>query len=210
MKKAVRTIAVVLVLAVFLTGCVSNETPSTESADNATPGIEAVMHTIKDQDFETLAAFDSNGRLLFKTTQYEEGTVRLTSDQLSLFQAQDGALIIHNHPSGSTFSAVDLRAEAERGTRRAMVVTSDALYILEPGWRGWGDPEALAATYDSYGERFTQGAILDPNLGMPREITVWASHQALTATAEEFDLGYRRIPLKEVFCFHGIEVVTAG
>lgn len=168
------------------------------------------MHSIKDQDFETLATFDSNGKLLFETTSNNPDFVNITSEQLEQFWNEDGALTLHNHPSGSTFSATDLKAEAARGTRRAMIVTHDELYILEPGWQGWGDPEQLCRVYSAYSEAYAAEVTAHAEIRSPSAQLIWVQHQALLATADEFGLGYQRMSLDEVFCFHGIEVVTAG
>ena len=210
LTKVKRTLAIMLALLVFLTGCTREAAPSTKSADNATPGIETVMYEIKDQGTETLAAFDTDGRLIFDTTSNASGYVSMTGEQLEMFRAQDGALTLHNHPSGSTFSVEDLRAEAQRGTRRAMVVTNKDLYILEPGWRGWGDPDKLCQAYEAYVEQYSVEAQANTNLNTRRATIIWVQHQALTAVAADFGLSYTTIPVDEVFCFHGIYVVTAG
>lgn len=209
LKKVTKIIALFVLMAI-LSGCASKVAYSTESADNATPGIEAVMREISNQEFETLAAFDSNGRLLFETTAYESSSVSVTSDQLQQFWAEDGALMMHNHPSGSTFSAVDLRAEAMRGTRRAIVVTDRFLYVLEPGKRGWGSPERLFEAYTAYAEQYAIEAGQNPDLATLRARVIWAQHQALMATAADFGLSYQQVPMDEVFCFQGIYIVTAG
>ena len=210
MQKVIKRLLPLFLVLAILTGCVPKEAPSTESADNASPSIETVMRAIKDQDFESLAAFDSSGQLLFETTSHEKDSVTMTSAQLDLFREQDGALIMHNHPSGSTFSALDLESEAKRGTRRAIVVTSDDLYVLEPGWRGWGNPTTLSQTYESYTQLYAEEAQTMPYLSTQRETIIWVRHQALMATAQEFGLKYMRLPIEDVFCFHGIEIVVAG
>lgn len=210
MRKVLKALLVLLLLFATLTGCVPRMAPSTESADNAPISIETVMRAIKDQDFESLAGFDLNGQLLFETTSNKKDSVLLTSAQLDLFREQNGALIMHNHPSGSTFSALDLESEARRGTRRAVVVTSDDLYVLEPGWRGWGNPAKLSQTYESYTQFYAEEAQAMPHLDTQREIIIWVRHQALIATASEFGLKYMRLPIEDVFCFHGIDIVVAG
>ena len=210
MKQVIKNLVLLLALAVILTSRAPREAPSTKSADNAAPGIEAVMRSIKDQDFETLAAFDSNGQLLFQTTSHEKGSVSVTSAQLNQFWSEDGAVIMHNHPSGSTFSPTDLLAEAQRGTRRAIVVTDKDIYILEPGTRGWGDAERLYDAYVTYTEYFTREAETRKELVSARATVIWVQDQALTATAADFGLHYWSMPMKQVFCFQGIQVVTAG
>ena len=41
-------------------------------------------------------------------------------------------------------------------TCRTIVVTYDRLYILSPGWRGWGDPDELRTAHEKYGRYYTK------------------------------------------------------
>lgn len=182
--------------------------PST-SKDNTTPSIETIVRTIKDQKFETLAAFDADGNLLFETTDLDALGVTMTAEQANQFREQGGALVIHNHPSGTSFSGQDLYAEAKRGSTRAIVVTWNKIYILTPSWRGWGDPDALKAAHEQHLEHYAQLVETDDSIITTGQ-TCWVYDQAVAAVAEEFGLEYQQIAMKDLFCFHGIQVVTAG
>lgn len=211
MKKFARGLIVLLALMMLLTGCLPGKAVSTKSADNEGPSIETVIRKIKDQSFETLVAFDSTGKLLFEITSYERATVNLSKENLERFRASDGALFVHNHPSGTAFSVLDLRSEAYRKALKAAVVTKNDLYILEPGRKGWGDPEELSQTYENYIDRYMKEAQQDKDsLKTSTELEVWAYHQALTATALDFDLNYQRVPMDKVFCFRGTDVVVTN
>ena len=183
--------------------------PST-SMENTTPSIETVIYEIRDQNFETLAAFDANGQLLFETTDNLNNEVTMSAEQVTEFRERNGALVVHNHPGGSSFSARDLYAEAMRGTKRAIVVTYSCLYILTPGPQGWGDPDALTEAYDGYYEHYIQEAESFGKRTSDTEKARWACDQTVRAVAEDFGLSYRQLTLKDLFCFHGIQVVTAG
>lgn len=183
---------------------------SSKSMDNDTPSIESIVRTIGEQNYETLAVFDTNGRLLFETTTNESNSVTMSIEQLEQFRTQGGALVIHNHPSGTTFSAQDLRTEAERGTQRAIVVTHDYLYILTPGWRGWGNPDALMATCAAYEAHYAQEAMANESLKTSFARNRWTHDQAVAATAKDYGLEYQQIAMKDLLCFHGIFIVTRG
>lgn len=183
--------------------------PST-SMENTTPSIETIVYRIKDQSFETLAAFDVNGQLLFETTDSLNNEVTMSVEQVVEFRERNGALVVHNHPGGTSFSARDLYAEAKRGTKRAIVVTYDHLYILTPGPQGWGDPDALTKAYDEYYAYYAQEAEGLGNRTSSLEKERWTCDQTVNAIARDFGLSYWQIPIKDLFCFHGIQVVTAG
>lgn len=183
--------------------------PST-SMENTTPSIETIIYEIKDQEFETLAAFDVNGQLLFETTDSLNSEVTMSAEMVDEFRERNGALVIHNHPGGTSFSARDLYAEARRNTKRAIVVTYDRLYILTPGRQGWGDPTKLTEAYDEHYGYYLQEAKALGDRVSTLEKTRWACDQTVSAVAEDFGLSYWQISLKDLFCFHGIQVVTAG
>lgn len=183
---------------------------SSTSMENPTPSIEMIVYEIKDQNFETLAAFDASGQLLFDTTDSLNNEVTMSAEQVAEFRDRNGALVIHNHPGGTSFSARDFYAEAKRGTKRAIVVTYDRLYILTSGLRGWGDPSALAEAYAKYYEYYTQEAKALGNRVSSLEKERWICDQTTGAVAEDFGLSYWQISIKDLFCFHGIQVVTAG
>lgn len=48
--------------------------------DCPTPSIETIVRTIKDQNFETLAAFDADGRLLLEITDHDSQKVTMTAE----------------------------------------------------------------------------------------------------------------------------------
>ena len=211
MKKIAIALTVLIVL-FSISACAQEPLPQTTepsvSMDCPTPSIETIVRTIKDQNFETLAAFDADGRLLLEITDHDSQKVTMTAEQIAQFREQGGALIIHNHPSGNSFSAQDLYTEAMRGTQRAIVVTRDYLYILSPGWQGWGDPDRLRDAHDKYSVEFEQLAETEDWRSTSAR-NRWVSDQAVAAVASDFGLDYWKIPVKDLFCFHGIQVVTA-
>lgn len=178
-----------------------------KSMENTTPSIENIIQEIRNQDFETLAAFDADGRLLFDTTDHLGREVTMSAEQVTQFQEQNGVLIIHNHPGSTSFSAMDLYAEAKRNTQRAIVVTYDRLYILSPGRKGWGDPDELMSAHQYYHEYYEQLTVEDGNSAFGR--VRWVYDQTVAAVAEDFGLDYWQIELKDLLCFRGIQVVTA-
>ncbi len=113
-----------------------------------------VIATITEQDFETVVGFNENGEKILDSTSYLKSRVYTSSVQRGMFAEQGGALLIHNHPSGSSFSSQDLYAEAKYQTPRIMAVSKIFTYTLEPQESGWGDPDEMAAywqkRYDYY------------------------------------------------------------
>lgn len=210
MKKILIVLMALLVFSIFVWLLPPPVAESSTSMENPVPSIETVIYDIKDQNFETLAAFDASGQLLFDTTDTLNNEVTMSAEQVAEFRERNGALVIHNHPGGTSFSARDFYVEAKRGTKRAIVVTYDRLYILTPGLRGWGDPDALAEAYDKYYKYYTQEAKALGDRVSTLEKTRWVCDQTVSAVAEDFGLSYWQISLKDLFCFHGIQVVTAG
>lgn len=180
-----------------------------KSMENTTPSIETIVRTIKDQEFETLAAFDENGLLLFSTTDELGNEVTMSAEQVAEFSERNGALVIHNHPGGTSFSARDLYSEAKRGTKRAIVVTHDRLYIISPGQQGWGDPDELMEAHSQYCEYYTGLAAGNSRKSVAEQARL-VYDQTVRAVAEDFGLEYWQIEMKDLFCFQGIYVVTAG
>lgn len=82
-----------------------------QAIDNGST-LEEVANNIKNQSYESIAGFDSEGKKLFNYTCNLKGQVFTTNTQREDFANHDGTLVIHNHPSDSSFSAADLYAEA--------------------------------------------------------------------------------------------------
>lgn len=210
MKKILSALIALRVFSTFVWLLPPPAAEASMSMENTIPSIETIIYEIRGQDFETLAAFDANGQLLFETTDSLNNEVTMTAEMVNEFRERNGALVIHNHPGGTSFSAQDLYAEAKRGTKRAIVVTYDRLYILTPGQQGWGDPNKLMEAHSEYYEYYIQEAKDLGDRVSTLEKTRWACDQAVSAVAEDFGLSYWQISIKDLFCFHGIQVVTAG
>ncbi len=207
MKKIVVIMIAVMGL-VFAWCMLPAESGPNISSESEGPSIKSIIYDIKDQEFETIAAFDVNGQLLFDTTDRLHGEVTMSAEQVEQFGDRNGALIVHNHPGSTSFSAGDLQVAAKMKTCRTIVVTYDRLYILSPGWRGWGDPDELRTAHEKYGRYYTKLAneaeSWDSILGRSR----WICDQTVAAVAQDFGLDYRQVMIKDLLCFNGIQVVT--
>ncbi len=103
----------------------------------------AVEDEIADLGYEVLAAFTTRGAELFRISG---GRSRVVVP-LAHREAIHGAAVIHNHPSGASFS---LRGEFtnERGDVefaaayrlvQIRVVTANQRFVMEPGPDGWSE-----------------------------------------------------------------------
>lgn len=77
---------------------------------------------------EEAAVYDKNGKPLFKNTG-TASQVTFTDEQLAQMK---GAVVTHNHPSGSSFSATDIELMTRTGAAEIRVATPDYFYSVRP------------------------------------------------------------------------------
>lgn len=115
-----------------------------------TPGAVAEFsRAIAANGYETGALYDDVGTPLIEITQGAEGQVDWTDVAPRLSEA---GLLIHNHPSGSTFSGADISLAIRNGITetRAVGLTGDFEY-MEHRFRISRHPEAVLAAAEAHG-----------------------------------------------------------
>lgn len=92
---------------------------------------------VADQPVEIVHVLAPDGSTLYRGTG--------TRDQVSAPRdALTGTIVIHNHPSGDSFSRTDVRLLLEQKIAHMRVVTRDATHTLDlPGGMEWEDVEGL-------------------------------------------------------------------
>lgn len=166
MRRIRRKILMLLLVFVFLAVAIAinlvlekpdeqnHEGPATASSENHTiyeiddgdTLLEAIAN-LRTREYESILGFDMYGKKLFNYTCYLPTTVYCMSSTRDAFERQGGTLIVHNHPSGSSFSSTDLHTEALRKTPKLMIISDRYIYLLEPGERGWGDADEISKYY---------------------------------------------------------------
>lgn len=141
-----------------------HEVSQIRAADNGSTLAEVAVN-IRTQEYEYMAGFDCYGNKLLNNTCNLKSSVASTNTQRTDFVRRNGTLIVHNHPSGSSFSAKDIYAEASWDTPCAMVISERYVYTLTPGDSGWGDPSALEEYHNQrrvFYETLTNTALASP------------------------------------------------
>lgn len=78
-------------------------------------------------NLETAYVIDNLGNILFSTTSHSAEFVKFTSEQINLM---NGQTMIHNHPSGTTFSPDDLELLVNAKLREIRVCTVKRTFSL--------------------------------------------------------------------------------
>lgn len=107
-----------------------------------------IAQNIRARDYESIIGFDVNGNKLFDCTSYLPSKSYTTAAIRRNFTLDYGTTIIHNHPSGSAFSAQDIYTEARYQTPRIIAIGNQYTYVFEPTTTGWGDPDAMKQFYE--------------------------------------------------------------
>lgn len=167
----------------------------------ATP--EEVILNLSRQDYESAVTFDHNGIKIADVTSNYESKVRLTAAWWQDFQENDGAIVIHNHPEGRSFSAQDLYAAALSRVPVMVVVTQQYVFIVKNIATGDSIEEAAdkanaLITYcderrNWWREHVTTEAFAS---GMP--IQVYMSHEVVTEAAHRFGFEYYYVKLADI------------
>lgn len=74
-----------------------------QGSGGGSQALKSVENEIRNQDFETAAVFDKNGKMLFRKDGGKD-YVSFTDEEVTLMK---GAIVTHNHPSGGSFSRED-------------------------------------------------------------------------------------------------------
>ncbi len=117
-----------------------------------------VARELRTQDFESVIGFDVEGTKLFNYTSFLKSHATIPGESAKAFAENDGALLVHNHPSGNTFSATDLYTAAKYQLPQAMIISDPYVYVIGPNTTSGGvwaeDVEYLRdyyqARYDAY------------------------------------------------------------
>ncbi|MFM9840979.1 MAG: hypothetical protein ACKVOQ_22115 [Cyclobacteriaceae bacterium] len=93
---------------------------------------EAVLK-IRYSSFENLYVF-KQGR---QVRRFEGEENRITIEELYLREMKD-AIVVHNHPHGSSFSIEDVQAICSYDAKELILVTMDFIYQINRPVNGWG------------------------------------------------------------------------
>ena len=96
------------------------EKPEESREARATKMIADHEQTIKDQKFESCAAFDEYGSLIF-TKDGEKDNVKFTPEEKNKFK---GTRFTHNHPIGHSFSTADINFACIAEMKEMRVISS--------------------------------------------------------------------------------------
>lgn len=88
---------------------------------------------IRNQDFETAIAFNDDGAEFFRKDG-DRASVGFSLEEAKSFR---GRRFTHNHPSGGSFSAQDIRLATTHGLAEIRAVGSEFTYSMLPPKRGW-------------------------------------------------------------------------
>lgn len=147
-----------------------------------------IAKNISARDYESIIGFDVNGNKVFNHTSYLTSKSYTNTRIRQEFAARYGTTVIHNHPSGGSFSPGDLYAEAMFKTPRIIVLSSKYVYVLEPTTTGWGDPTAMRDYCQQRYDFYYAEAIKNRTSGID------GSHYAVQDTAVAFNMLYYRCP----------------
>lgn len=91
-----------------------------------------VAHELRTQDFESVIGFDTVGTKVFNYTSFLPTHATIPGESAKAFAENDGALLVHNHPSGNTFSVTDLYTAAKYQLPQAMIISDPYVYLIGP------------------------------------------------------------------------------
>lgn len=147
-----------------------------------------IAANISGSNYESIVGFDVNGNKVFDHTSYIANRSYTNTKIRQDFAARYGTTVIHNHPSGGSFSAGDLYAEAKFQTPRIIVLSKQYVYVLEPTTTGWGDPTAMQNYYQQRYDLYYAEYVRTRTGGA--EI----AHRTMQDVAAAFNMLYYRCP----------------
>lgn len=133
---------------VLFATCLTHRHPSVEELSNIDHGddLATVMDGIREEDYEVMAVFDSEGHKLFEQTNYNPVTVYYTEAQKQLLQLYRGAdlIFLHNHPvwEEASFTIADLRSLSWYQAAYGVIVSKNQSYIITTHDQ-WPKPEVM-------------------------------------------------------------------
>ncbi len=155
--------------------------------------LDEVEDAIRGQDFETMAAFDRDGKKLFEYTNNEPYSVSMPKGWMKYFKDNDGAIITHNHPSSSSFSTVDLRTAASANIPELRIASRLFDYSIKP-IDEWPSAEELVEYAEKQEEMFSRQAERLVRAGKiaKDEKNRWIIEKKVVSVADKFGLDYNR------------------
>lgn len=155
--------------------------------------LDEVIENLRDEDFEVIVAFTSNGRKLFEQTDWSRSQAFLQPDQLELLNQLPGEILIHNHPNvDAPFSSNDLALLSEIRAGQGLVVGRNTLYSLRPR-QAWGNANEMydfSSKASELGPAYRQVLMDDKG-----NEAIYATNALLYYVADRFNLEYRHIDL---------------
>lgn len=159
--------------------------------------LSAVEDAIRGQDFETMAAFDDKGKKLFEWTDNMPRSVSPPHGWAKFFKDNNGAVITHNHPSGSSFSKQDLVTAAGNNLPELRIASKTFDYSIKAP-NGWPDADELmefAIRQEAMFSNQAEQMITEGKLSKTEKES-WIIEKKTVAVAEKFDLEYNKTERK--------------
>lgn len=165
--------------------------------------LEDVLLDMNLQPFESLAAFDSQGAKLDNATNYLVHKLLVPPQWWMDFAANDGEVLLHNHPSGNALSPQDVFGAVYSQVPWMMVVGDGYVHAIHdlPQCVRYSMTASelghqIADFYEAELNELAQEVYVNLEYdGLPPGL--WVSYNALRITAEEFSFTYDFIPLAE-------------
>jgi len=170
-------------------------------------GIDIFAHKYGGYKTERATHFDSLGnQFLFKKQVGKTPQLAYNKDEIVLLRGK-GAIVVHNHPNGSSFSMEDIGFSSYANEKQTWVVGKEYKYSLQPkAGKGWPTGERIQRVYGKYEEVVAEEwkndvyQLISTPSGLKPRLTERAasikySHIIMKNTAKELGLEYTRIPV---------------
>lgn len=93
-------------------------------------GVLSAESGIKGNDYETLYAFDKNGKVVY---QAKGDSNSVYYDRFEV----ENKVVTHNHPRGSAFSAQDITGMVRNNMKEMRITSKEFTYSIKRPQRGW-------------------------------------------------------------------------
>lgn len=173
-------------------GSTKKQLLSRESGDLSAMSMLDAEERIRGNSFETVIAYDKNGKYI---TSAKGGKSRVVIPPEYNSQLKGtGAVVTHNHPSGSSFSPADIMTASLLDLGEIRAVGTRFTYSMKPGKDGWPSYELIDASRRKIDQEVIESyrrRISDIKMDNGQFI-LEASHEANKRLAAQFGMIYRR------------------
>lgn len=156
--------------------------------------LQEVENATRSKSVEFLSAWDAKGNKLAEITDNSTNSVGLSDDFIKYLKDKGVAVVSHNHPGSSSFSAADIDVARVLDLNEIRAISQKYDYSMKKGSDGWPSKADIFSTYEELIDAAYAKAdyLVSTHKITQDEANLWIFNETISGLAKEFMLQYSR------------------